>query len=92
MIRKGFLAPTVMKLAMALLVFLLFVPFISHDNGIRCIKAPCPSVSTSPASIYFLFYPQYQIYEFQYVTAAIGLAVSYLVSCAIALRTARVGN
>lgn len=41
-----FLLPTKAKLLLAALLFFIFVPFITYDNGIRCFKAPCPASDT----------------------------------------------
>ena len=82
---KEFLAPTPFKLALAVLLFALFVPFITYDTGIRCIRAPCPSAATNSVLVYayysLIVFPHTSIYALNFQMLAIGLALSYPASC-----------
>jgi hypothetical protein len=44
-----FLRPSPRKIALFAAVSLAFIPFMEYDNGIRCIRAPCPSSSRAPS-------------------------------------------
>ena len=77
-----FFAPTMEKFALLSIIFVLFVPFIEYDNGIRCIKAPCPSSDTGSVITYLIISPSKYIYSISAVNLVVGLVAAYLVSCA----------
>jgi len=78
-IRK-LLRPTAPKVALFLLIFVIFIPFAEFDSGIRCITTPCPSGSVGSVLAYaFSFHGA--IYQFYYFSIAVGLVASYLISC-----------
>ena len=70
----------ILTIILAAIVFIVFVPFINHDNGIRCITAPCPADSTSTLLAYTLFFSHYHIYQFYWTSAAIGIIISLIIS------------
>ena len=79
---KEFFKPTIGKIVLFLILLIVFVPFISFDNGMRCITAPCPSVTTGSLLMWYgLKFGS--IYELHYLYLVIGLIVSYLVSAII---------
>ena len=71
---KKFLSYTPFKLGLAILLFALFVPFITYFNGTMCNQAPCPSSSIGSIaswafqslswSIAELTATQYRIFQF----------------------------
>jgi len=79
---KEFLKPTTKKGIFCLIISFLFLPFISYDNGIRCITAPCPNSSIGSAFFYLLS-ENHNIYEVLYTNLILGLIVAYVISCAI---------
>ncbi|MFA6907679.1 MAG: hypothetical protein WC263_02525 [Candidatus Micrarchaeia archaeon] len=85
---NAFLKPSWKKAAIAALLFILFVPFINHDNGIRCIRAPCPSSSVGSFASWLLFGPwahsqPAHVYSIDLFIALIGIAVCYALACAL---------
>ncbi len=78
-----FFAPIPEKIMLLAVLFVLFVPFIEYDNGMRCIKAPCPSSDTGSVIMYLLSPVKY-IYNISIVNVIVGLMAAYLVSCAAA--------
>ena len=81
---KDFFKLTRLKIAFLLVIVLSVFPILTYDNGIRCIRAPCPSESTGTFLQYFNSQPHY-IYSLDYSILIIGLLASYLISCIIAL-------
>lgn len=71
--------PSWSKILLSIILILIFVPFINHDNGTRCIKAPCPSDTTSSV-VEYLFSEYKDIYYINYLNLIIGLIVTYLIS------------
>ena len=70
---KHYLKPTISKLILIAIIFTLFVPFISYDNGIRCITTPCPNESTGSVAAWLIFSPNFHIYSVNYINLVIGL-------------------
>ncbi|MEK7257208.1 MAG: hypothetical protein AAB316_20810, partial [Bacteroidota bacterium] len=85
---KEFLRQAKAKLALAAVLFLALAPFIDYDTGIRCIRAPCPSAATSSVLVYayhaLIVFPNTSIYAINYPLLALGLVLSYLLSCMLA--------
>ena len=81
---RQFFKITWLKMAVILIVFLSAFPILTYDNGIRCIRAPCPNEETGTFLQYFNSQPHY-IYSLDYTILILGLIVSYIVSCIIAL-------
>jgi len=79
---KSFLKPTLAKIIVTILVLVIFVPFIHYDNGIRCVRAPCPSEDEGSIAMWLIFSHHFYIYSLSYVNLIIGIFLSYLVSCA----------
>lgn len=85
---KAYLKPSLMKIAIAALFFILFAPFINCDNGIRCIRAPCPSSSLD--SIFFWLVPldgtpaMPHVYSLDFPILIGGAVICYLAGCKIA--------
>lgn len=84
---KGVLRPTKAKIALFLIIFVIFVPLVEYDTGIRCIRAPCPAGATGPILI-SLF--SHGLFGLNYVVMVPGLIISYLASCGIALLYSRI--
>ncbi|MEM2138498.1 MAG: hypothetical protein QW568_05400, partial [Candidatus Anstonellaceae archaeon] len=85
---EKFLQPTFAKLALASLLFIVFVPFLEIDTGIRCITVPCLSSQLNTILSYHLFYFQHtyvrpHIYQILYINIVLGLLLSYFASCAL---------
>lgn len=53
---KALLKPSKEKFLAAILIFALFVPFVTYDNGIRCFMAPCPASDTG--SVFSWLFPR----------------------------------
>lgn len=81
---KEFIKPNLTKIIIALILFILIVPFIVHDNGVRCITAPCDSETTSSIPFYLLA-DYKKFYEINYLALFSGLIIEYLVACIIAI-------
>lgn len=79
---KEFFKPTITKIIVFAIIFIVFVPFVHYDTGIRCIQAPCPSGATGSLLMYFLFSHNLYIYSggVLYMNLISGLLVSYLLS------------
>ena len=60
---KKILSPSLNRLAPAALLFFLFVPFMTYDNGIRCFRAPCPASDTG-TMLSWLFLQHWPNYTF----------------------------
>ena len=71
-------------------LFVSFVPFLNYDTGIRCIKAPCPSVKNGSLLAYAIL-SQLTIYKVKYPTLVIGILLSIVLAWII-LRTIRLTN
>ena len=80
---KEFLGPSWQKIAVAALLFVLFVPFITYWNGIMCIRAPCPSDTTGSLLMFALLSPTHTAYSLNLPIALIGAAVCYAFACAL---------
>ncbi len=81
---KNFFKLGWLKIALLLVIFLSVFSFVHYDNGIRCIRAPCPNEETGTFIQYFNSQPHY-IYSIDYAVLAIGILVSYIASCIIAI-------
>ena len=81
---KEFFKPTIWKVAVFLIISLVFVPFIRYDNGIRCFIAPCPA-DTTGSVLMWLLAKRYagHVYEVQYSYLIVGMILSYLASALI---------
>ncbi len=77
------LRPAEKKVALFVILFVLFVPVVAHDNGIRCITAPCPATSYS-SILFYLLSTSGAIYEYLYIPAMIGAVATYLIACLLA--------
>ncbi len=80
---KEFLRPTLWKIIIFIIIFVIFVPFIYLDTGIRCIQAPCPSGKIGSILFYLLQSKKLHLDGLYYFGLIIGLIVSYLLSCLI---------
>jgi len=80
---KAFLKPSWKKAAVAALLFVLFVPFITYWDGIMCVRAPCPSDSMGSLLMFILLSPVYSIYSLNFPIALVGAAVCYALACAL---------
>lgn len=78
-----FLKPTITKIIVAILILVIFVPFIHYDTGIRCIQAPCPAGADGSIAMWLIFSHNFYVYSVSYVNLIIGVFLSYLVSCLV---------
>lgn len=78
---KEFIKLTWEKIVMTLLLTIIFVPFISADSGVRCIRAPC-DVDITITLLLSIIGGQY-IFGVLYLNLILGVIISYLISCAI---------
>lgn len=80
-----FFKPTIWKIVIFVIIFIVFVPFIHYDTGIRCEQAPCPAGTTGSLLKYILYSHDFYIYSggILYINLIIGLIISYLISCII---------
>lgn len=77
--------PTILKIFLTLILFVLFVPFLSYDTGIRCITTPCPS-ETSGSLVQYLFHKTVPtIYGAHLGIFIYGLILSYILSAVIVI-------
>ena len=88
---KSFLKPSWQKVAIAAALIILFVPFINYDNGIRCIRAPCPSSNIGSVVSWLLFGPRAHsqpalIYSIDLLIAFAGIVICYALACALLAR------
>ena len=79
---KEFLKPSWQKIAVAALLFVLFVPFITYWNGIMCFRAPCPSDTTGSLLMFALLSPTHTAYSLNFPIALIGAGICYALACA----------
>ena len=79
---QSFLKPTIAKISVAVLILIIFVPFINYDTGIRCITTPCPANADGSIAMWLFSYHSY-IYSIYYVNLIVGIILSYLISCLI---------
>jgi len=74
------LKPSREKYLAAVFLFLVFVPCLEYDNGIRCIRAPCPANNIGSLLMFFLFSPTHDIFQILYINAIVGLALAYILA------------
>jgi len=74
------LRPASRKVMLFIILFAVFVPVVAHDNGIRCITAPCPATSYS-SILSYLMSPYQAIYSYLYAAALIGAVATYIIAC-----------
>ena len=75
---RSFLQPTRSKIALAVLIYLLFVPIIQYC--VYCFMAPCPGCQyVSLAET--LFFNRHPFNHPNWLFALAGLPASYLASC-----------
>ena len=77
--------PTKANIILTIILVIIFVPSLSIDNGVRCIRAPCDADMTASILIYLLALigGGSFIYEVFYLNLIIGIIASYIVSCII---------
>lgn len=80
---KDFLKPSLLKIAISIILFLVFVPFINYDTGIRCITTPCPSMANGSFLIYLIFSQNFYVYNLVFFNLIIGFIISYFFACII---------
>jgi hypothetical protein len=77
-----FFNPTIGKVAIALIIFIVFVPIVSIDSGVRCVTEPCESASDVSLLIYVIsLFEGSKVFGFFYVNMVIGIIISYVLSC-----------
>lgn len=80
--------PSWEKLAITALLIIFFLPFITYDNGTRCIQAPCPSTDTGTAFSWLFRHglplPPPQAYSLDFRLLRGGIAICYIAACALA--------
>ena len=54
---KEYLAPSILRLVLAALLFSVIVPAITYDTGTACVNAPCPPTSAVGTPFIALFGP-----------------------------------
>ena len=79
----SFFKPTIAKIIIAVIIFIIFVPFINYNTGIVCVTFPCPSSAKGSIILWLLFSYELHIYSVYYVNFIIGTISSYIASCII---------
>lgn len=75
-----FLKPTGKKTIISIALFLIFIPVVYYDNGVRCVTTPCNSQDLG--SVFFFLFSNNKIaYGISFFDLIIGLAISYLAAC-----------
>jgi len=82
---KKFFKPTILKIVVFIVLFLIFVPFIYYDTGVRCFTTPCPAGKLGSVMSYLMFSPNHFIYDdgIRSLNIIIGIILSYLASCMV---------
>jgi len=80
---KEFFKPTILKLIITFLYAYFLVPVVSYDNGIRCVKAPCPSGWATLFEYSMGKLTNEYIFGFSLINLVIGFIVWYLISCVL---------
>jgi len=57
--------------------FIVFIPFINYDNGLRCVMAPCGSISSGSILIY-LFRGFPHVHQINYFFLFGGILITSL--------------
>ena len=85
---KEILKPSREMIAIGAILFILFVPFIVYDNGIRCFRAPCPSSGMGSVLSWSMLSALHMIpgfiFSFDISIAVIGAIICYSLGCAFA--------
>jgi len=76
---KKILVPNFKKVSLFLMIFIIFVPFINYDNGIRCILPGCDVINSGSLLVYSFWGFPY-VYQINYLILFGGILVSYLLS------------
>jgi hypothetical protein len=76
-----YIKPTKRKIILFLLIFVVLVPFIQYDTGIRCIQAPCPAADVG--SVFKFVKNSKGFVEIEYINFSVGLVISYLAACGL---------
>lgn len=81
---RNFLKPTTTNLLIFLVIFVVFVPVVSIDTGVRCITEPCDSASNVSLIIYLIsMIEEVTVFGVLYINIIAGIIFSYVVSCFI---------
>jgi len=80
--KMQFFIPSLRKAILFALIFLFLVPFMEYDNGIRCIRAPCPASDVGSVFAYVLLHPSNHIYRIIPENLIAGLLLAYVAACA----------
>lgn len=78
MFRKNFFRPTVLKVILSLILFVVFVPVLEYP--FMCNIPPCGS---GLATMFRYFYGGFTIHGINFVMLILGVILSYIISCAI---------
>jgi len=89
---KEFFKPSIAKVVVTSVLFIISVPFIKYYNGLTCEMAPCPNESVGTILQYIYHYARYGIQylryfnfsairEINFLVLVAGLILSYLISC-----------
>ncbi|PIN94862.1 hypothetical protein COU53_01960 [Candidatus Pacearchaeota archaeon CG10_big_fil_rev_8_21_14_0_10_30_48] len=69
----------ILSVILCLILFIIFVPFINFDNGIRCITTPCPADTTGSIVLWGVYHFS-NIYFINYFNLIMGLIIAGIVS------------
>ena len=80
---KNFLKSSLAKVIITIILFIVFVPIISCDQGFIYIRPPDPSDFYQSILSLLISRPTCISYQILYIYLIIGLIISYLISCLI---------
>ena len=86
---KEIFKPTIGKIIIAGILFIIFIPFIESDE-IMCLVAPCPDYGTQSLLESFLI--RTPVSEINYTNFIAGIIFSYFASCFFLFCINKLGN
>ena len=70
---RDFLSPDTKRIAIFLVIVIGLVPFLVYDNGIRCIREPCPTSELGSVLTYLFRSHNLYLFDVDYPYLAAGI-------------------